>query len=474
MNKQGEMTFGTKTNNEATSSFGKAMRAQQEKLNSLKKDKSDIEEEIIVLKKESEEYQLLSESKILNLEETVIGQNENIAELQEENRMFNQSIEELQEEYQKLIFMNDQYEQNYKLQNENFSKIENDWNTREDDYKESQKEMEMLHKRLAQSHEQFVLENERTIDENDKIFNRNEALESENDSLKNKIKFLESSRMTIEELNFKMNKELKLNRDNLDKIDTENEVNKISIKKLENAQEKKQTAVDQLQKDYDFVCDKNLELENDKKVRIAERQKQTDQFEDYELLVRKNEDTLSKSYSESINQIDGLKKKLFELEKDNTQFKSYLESKDIWKNGINELGKFLIDKTKVGIEMNSENFQGLLDELEKGSNKLIGYKKAMFDEEKKLSKIFGNISYGNPAMAPGEFAKNFNGGDFNDGGLTSAGLVCGNNSGNNQNQWSFSDPEGGYTVAHNNNKYSISNSHNQQPDSKKGNGLILI
>ena len=134
------------------------------------------------------------------------------------------------------------------------------------------------------------------------------------------------------------------------------------------------------------------ELTNREKKNLdSENKDLLNKFENYDKMVKTTQEDLRKNCNDNASKLDKAQKKNIEIASENTQFHNYFDTKDVWKNGMCELSKYLIDKTKSSMDTKPKDFSFLIEELEKGSNKFMGYKKALVDEEKKVKSVISNI-----------------------------------------------------------------------------------
>ena len=204
------------------------------------------------------------------------------------------------------------------------------------------------------------------------------------------VKNLGMANANLEELNFKIGKELEFTRANTDTLDIANEENKILVKKLEKSAEKSKAAFERLLGEKRQLTDRIDAFGREKAFLETQNQAFTSKFGEYESTIKTLQDETRQTYNDNLIKFQSLTQTSINSEKENTHFHSYFESKEVWKNGMTELSKYLIDKSNAGYSQNPKEFSTLLDELEKGSNKFIGYKKALMDEDRKITLLISN------------------------------------------------------------------------------------
>jgi ribosomal protein L25 (general stress protein Ctc) len=249
----------------------------------------------------------------------------------------------------------------------------------------------------------FLGESEKIIEDNSKLSGRNGILEAENMELDSSIKNLGLANANLEELNFKIGKELEFTRANIDTLEIANEENKILVKKLEKSAEKSKAAIEKLLSEKRNLSDRIDAVGREKAFLEKQNQAFTAKFGDYESTIKTFQDETRQTYNDNLIKFQSLTQASINYERENTQFRAYFESKEVWKNGMTELSKYLINKSNVSYSLKPKEFSTLLDELEKGSNKLIGYKKALMDEDRKITLLIGKVknTYKNTAGVNG-------------------------------------------------------------------------
>ena len=154
MNNQDKtMTFqnqsSNKTNSTQNSSFAKAMRALQEKLQSIKKEKEDLQEELDRTCQSYQQYEKTTESEISEQIKELEIYKATCDNLEENNRKLIEENVGLKDEYQKLDLFISEVQERWELDRTNFTSLEAEWVSKEEDYKISLRDMEFQQKKLS-------------------------------------------------------------------------------------------------------------------------------------------------------------------------------------------------------------------------------------------------------------------------------------------------------------------------------------